>query len=622
MRIIFIMVCCICLALSTLVLAAEPVSLLAAAEGLRNADAQVRLTAVGQLFTLARGGNYQAALAMGSALPDTDIHVRNLARQYFENLSDPALLEAVLAATHDREAEIRRQAMFVLSILHFFQQREYAFVAPQLAGLADPDKSVREAAHWSLQQIHDSEQIQMLLGGLQREYGQGLRPKGLEGGYPRGKMLVALGWPADANPVPQVMSGLTSQDPYVRRWSAWLAGWMDQLTAILPLQKMLVDDNLLVRLGAAEGLGRIFDPAVVHPLVTALRDTDPEVRRQVVLALGNAIMYAVQYQMNVPDHYVDAATVTKAKALEVELKEAKAGEALMICLKDKEALVRQAAVGTLAGFQKLLDVVPALLPLLKDPDAGVVRAAVFACQRSLDARAVAPLMDALQAHPELEDMILTALGNIGGEQVITLLIRRLREGNEQQRVTTASLLAGMRDPKLVDVLLLALNDASESVRFQTALNFSGAVKDARLTDRFCSLLSDPSADVRQASGRALARLQDAKAVTALCKALMDPDVQVRMRASEALGAIKDPKAVDSLIAALHDENTQNRVEVLYALWNIGDRKAVPAIIAMLKDANTTVRYGAVQALTQLSRQNFGTDTAKWQAWWEEQGKIK
>lgn len=100
MRIIFIMVCCICLALSTLVLAAEPVSLLAAAEGLRNADAQVRLTAVGQLFTLARGGNYQAALAMGSALPDTDIHVRNLARQYFENLSDRSNREGYIRIMH------------------------------------------------------------------------------------------------------------------------------------------------------------------------------------------------------------------------------------------------------------------------------------------------------------------------------------------------------------------------------------------------------------------------------------------------------------------------------------------------------------------------------------------
>jgi len=616
MRFLCLLICCIAL-FAPAAFADEPANIEQAAKGLQSADPQARVTAVLQLAKLARDGDHRAALAMGPALQDADQRVRDQVRQTFDNLPHDALVEATLAATHDANAETCRQAALVLSDLDFYQRRECAFIAPLLTALVDPDQSVREAAHWSLQQIHDRPTH---LWSLQREFGQGLRPKGLEGGYPRGQMLASLGWPADADPVPQVMAGLTSPDPQVRRWSAWLAGWMDRPAAIPSLRKMLTDENPLVRLGAAEGLGHIFDPAVVRPLVAALPDADPGVRRQAVLSLGNARLCAVDYQRNNPDHYVDAATIDKAKALGTELAAAKAGEAVLSCLQDKEASVRMAAASVLPGFQKPLDVVPALLPLLQDADAGVVRAAVLACHALHDARAVSPLLEALQAHPDLDGVIINALGNIGGDQVITLLTDMLRKGDEQQRMTAASLLTQMRDPKLVDALLLALNDTSETVRFSTALNFSGAVKDPRLTDRFIVLLSDPSADVRQASGQALARLRDPRSVEALCKTLADPVAHVRMRAAQALGEIKDPKAVDPLIAALKSDNPQVRVDVLYALWNIGDRKAVPAAIGMLKDANATVRQEAVRTLVNLTRQNFGEDAAKWQAWWEGQAQ--
>jgi HEAT repeat protein len=380
MRRIIVMLCAMLVLAAPCLRAEDYTGVQAAAGGLRSADPQARLTALGRLTLLARDGNYRAALAMTPALQDADPRVLDQARQSFNTLTDPAWGVAVLAATSDRDAATRRQAMLALTVLHRYQKRGCLLIAPQLAALEDADPAVREAANWSLQQMHDDPCGRNYLIGLHREFGQGLRPKGLEGGYPREQLLVSLGWSEATNPVPQVLAGLKAANPPLQRWSAWLAGWMDQVEAIPALQKMLTDGNPLLRLGAAEGLGHIFDPAGVRPLVGALADADAGVRRQAVLALGDAGVYAVEYQRNEIDHYVDEATVAKAKAIEAALTGARAGVALRAALRDKDGAVRAAAARVLAGFPGQTNLVPVLLPLLKDADAPVRKATAQALE--------------------------------------------------------------------------------------------------------------------------------------------------------------------------------------------------------------------------------------------------
>ena len=86
--------------------------------------------------------------------------------------------------------------------------------------------------------------------------------------------------------------------------------------------------------------------------------------------------------------------------------------------------------------------------------------------------------------------------------------------------------------------------------------------------------------------------------------LFDPETDLRAEGFKAFAAATDA------IRALG--------EVAPALQEFGDRRVVTQLIPLLDDPNSRVRSIVSQVLTNLTRQSFGPDAAKWQAWWEAQ----
>jgi HEAT repeat protein len=60
-------------------------------------------------------------------------------------------------------------------------------------------------------------------------------------------------------------------------------------------------------------------------------------------------------------------------------------------------------------------------------------------------------------------------------------------------------------------------------------------------------------------------------------------------------------------------------EAAIALGKLKDRRAIPTLLNMLYE-NPDPRRAAGEALEAITGQKFGSDAAKWQAWWEGEKK--
>ncbi|MBL7201970.1 MAG: HEAT repeat domain-containing protein [Anaerolineae bacterium] len=179
-------------------------------------------------------------------------------------------------------------------------------------------------------------------------------------------------------------------------------------------------------------------------------------------------------------------------------------------------------------------------------------------------------------------------------------------------------------------------------------------------------LSDESDHVRYEAAQQLLAAQTwiegdtvegTAAITALIRVLEEEDhYMIRRHAAVLLGAIDatGDRAIGPLIRALQEDSERTvRFAAGYALtgfisrqsvlptlmsafesdrevrWAIAERLggsagpevigAVPTLISVLQEEkDTTVRSAIVRALTQITEQDFGQDSARWQAWLQNQ----
>jgi HEAT repeat protein len=112
--------------------------------------------------------------------------------------------------------------------------------------------------------------------------------------------------------VSPLIAALKDDDPIVRRNATKALGEIKDAGAVEPLINSLKDSDLIVRRNAAKALGEIKDMRAVEPLIVSLKDDSAVVRRNAAESLG-------------------------------EIKDSRATESLVTCLKDGDAIVRKNA---------------------------------------------------------------------------------------------------------------------------------------------------------------------------------------------------------------------------------------------------------------------------------------
>lgn len=305
---------------------------------------------------------------------------------------------------------------------------------------------------------------------------------------------------------------LGDADPAIRQKAAEALGKSKSSRAVEPLIAALSDQDPGVQGNAATALGKIKDPRAVEPLMTALSDAvkfgQPTKDPDGTYSLSDQ----QRLRLAVADHAADALGNLGAPAL----------QHLMAAFRDKD--LRQYAYSGLVKMGS--PAVDALADAMKDPDADVRWNAANALGDIKDARAVEPLLAALQVK-DLQFHAARSLGEI-------------------------------KDPRAVEPLIAALKDSDSEFREQAAQSL-GKLKDPRAVEPLIAVIKAPA-------------LTD--------PALIDPDRKVRNTAADALGRIGSPEAVNFLITALHEHNT----EIIAGADNFFIRRAEPGSEAALIDA--------------------------------------
>jgi HEAT repeat protein len=172
-------------------------------------------------------------------------------------------------------------------------------------------------------------------------------------------------------------------------------------------------------------------------------------------------------------------------------------------------------------------------------------------------------------HVSVRATALAALGQIGGEPELALVLRALDDDAPEVAEFAALAIAQIGGEQAIARLRRALSHRFPEVRFQAAAGLAELIPDEAVAD-LVPLLADPDAEVRAQVVAALGVLAEPHLVGHLAGVLDDDHPNVRLEAAIALGHFGDARAEAPLLQALQDR--RRVAEVARALSDLGSRK--------------------------------------------------
>jgi len=284
-------------------------------------------------------------------------------------------------------------------------------------------------------------------------------------------------------------------------------------------------------------------------------------------------------------------------------------EPLIIALKDKTPDIRRSAVETLGEIGDSQALTP-LIDVLNDEDAAVRNEAITALGGITNPGTVKYLLAALKDPRYDRKKVIDALGETGDPAPLEFLIYALQDTTWEGRIyqeAAARALGKIGDVRAVEPLIAAVNSKFYEVR-KEAVEALGKIGDSRIEIHLITALKDENENLREAAVAALCSISKPGATESLIKALSDKDCFVREGAANVLGQIgwqssnKDERAVyltakqewtelqaagehavKPLTTVLEDENPEIRRNAVYTLGKIGSPEAVEPLIAAVKN---------------------------------------
>jgi HEAT repeat protein len=116
---------------------------------------------------------------------------------------------------------------------------------------------------------------------------------------------------------------------------------------------------------------------------------------------------------------------------------------------------------------------------------------------------------------------------------------------------------------------------------------------------------------------------DARFTDELTTSLIASHPRIRQVVAETLAVLPDPEIVDRLqtIASETKHDLALRQMALWTLGRSGRKAAVEVLLGHLSADNPEMARMASLALTELTGQNYGSETARWKEWWARHKKL-
>jgi len=339
--------------------------------------------------------------------------------------------------------------------------------------------------------------------------------------------------------------------------------------AVQPLIEFLTDDQVTRGGAAQQVLTQIGAPAV-EPLIVLLGHADPGVRASVAWMFTGII-------------------------------DSRACPALVACLEDEDAAVRQCAAYAL-GDQHCFWAVPRLLELLDDMPYRLAAR----CQRAVDGdelRFEQLRLDTDLAGQFWEDGVARLLAESTPEPVATHESQEAdaEDDDDQDYVGAAAAyaLGTIGDPRAVDRLVDVVQDDRRDwlVRGQ-AVWALGEIGDERAFPVVLAALEDPECEPDALS--AIGGFADDRALEVLARYYRHPLSFLRQQAVVGLRRHGGPEAVPYLLALLHDRDPVVRSFAARSLGWMGDERAIEPLLYSLRYGDEHFRAVVLEALEELA----------------------
>ena len=425
-------------------------------------------------------------------------------------LEDPEGVPLLVEALNDVEPAVRTE---VVSALGDFKHPDA--ITALINALCDHAEAVQEAAAQALKKNGNASVIDPLVGLLMRG------TPGVQ--YHTAQTLHALNW-VPTTPGEQIPFYVARGD--FKRVSMFGAAAIKALAAVLR------GGSIERRVGAANTLAEIGEPAVVPLLINALKDNEAAVRSAAINGLvqtgDTGAVKGLLTLLKDHDRNVRVATVSALG----RLADKEAIKPLMELVRDREWEVRAVLAEALGRFAER-SALPAVLELVKDRDQEVRQNAVDALGRLGDESVIESLVLAMvDEHMGVRQAAARAAAMIDPywqrspklQAIVPELQTALRRGDSGVQMAAAG-------------LLRRITGRSASELFSAPLPAKRTPAGDDMTELFQRLLVDPDEDVRLAAAEALARGRSSATIPALQAALADKSKWVRRAAEQGIATV-------------------------------------------------------------------------------------
>lgn len=389
----------------------------------------------------------------------------------------------------------------------------------------------------------------------------------------------------------------------------------DAMYGLSPIGEALGDDDWEVRRAAVKALAARRDAALVETAIAALRDghRNFSLLSSALQLLSTTGVDVTEALVSLMRHSEPDLRIQAALALG-DQRRPEATDALLAAFDDPDVNVRFHAIEAI-GKHAHPAAIDRLADIATSGDFFLAFPAIDALVRIGDPL-VAPRLSALLDDRMLAGVVAEALGRIGDEDAVESLVHALsRTEGPVEQIASALVHIHHRYGLLftgaaeiedavgqtitrtgIERIIQALSDASGE-RLKHLVIVLSWMRHPSIPSALAKLLG--SADVGHEVVEALVRF-GRPALDLLIEQLAADDLEARRAAVVALGRIGDTRATPALIKVLEKADERDLwLVVTGALARVGDRRAFVPLLSLLGDADATIRHGAIGALNSI-----------------------
>lgn len=355
-----------------------------------------------------------------------------------------------------------------------------------------------------------------------------------------------------------------------------LATWEDgRVTGGGRLFKYLLSANPLIRLRAAQVIGRIQDPRDAAHLLPLLNDPEEDVVRETIFALGQ-----------IGSSEATAALLARDKTASPEL----------------QAIIAD-ALGKIGGDEA----VAALQEMLLAFSSTVRAAAAQGLARAADPSSANAVLNAIHdGDPQVVWRAIWALEKIETDRAVKAVIPFLDDGDAAVRAYAARTLGRKKSKEPVTALIAKLSDADAGVTINAADALGRILERSKNADVVAPLgellRRHDNHLVRKAAASALGSNGHKNAKDYLVQSILDKSPGVRIESYKALARVLGKDAALFLVNGTNDGEKLVRAAAIESFGIAGDKTAIESLASTAaKNKDPLLRAAAVRALSRFDK---------------------